>query len=208
MVEIASGAPVAEVSVHDRTIPGPAGNIPIRLYHPPRTSGRSDAIVWFHQGGGVIGGLETDHTLCTMLSDACQAVVISVDYRSPRSIRSRPMSSIRSPRTSGSSTMPTASGSTRSCRRRGTSQGGKISAVVCQERRREGLAAPVAQILLYPGLDATWQGGSRDTMAEAWPLGELTLQFFALMGGITDDNADDRRASPGSSRTSPGSHRR
>ena len=70
MAEIASGAPVAEVSVHDRTIPGPAGNIPIRLYHPPRTSGRSDAIVWFHQGGGVIGGLETDHTLCTMLSDA------------------------------------------------------------------------------------------------------------------------------------------
>ena len=34
-------------------------------------------------------------------------------------------------------------------------------------------------------------------MAEAWPLGGLTLLFFALMGGITDDNADDRRASPG-----------
>ncbi|MDG2026674.1 MAG: alpha/beta hydrolase fold domain-containing protein [Acidimicrobiales bacterium] len=63
------------------TIPGPARDIPVRLYHPPRTSGRSAAIVWFHQGGGVIGGLDTDHTLCTMLSDACQAVVISVDYR-------------------------------------------------------------------------------------------------------------------------------
>ena len=57
MVAIGSGDPVAEVSVHDRTIPGPARDIPVRLYHPPRTSGRSDAIVWFHQGGGVIGGL-------------------------------------------------------------------------------------------------------------------------------------------------------
>ena len=38
-------------------------------------------------------------------------------------------------------------------------------------------------------------------------VGGLTSQFFALMGGITDDNADDRRASPDSSRTSPGSLR-
>lgn len=198
MAEIASGAPVAEVSVHDRTIPGPAGNIPIRLYHPPRTSGRSDAIVWFHQGGGVIGGLETDHTLCTMLSDACQAVVISVDYRlaPEHPFPADVVDSLAAyqwviDHADGLGVDPARVAVA------GTSQGGKISAVVCQERRREGLAAPVAQILLYPGLDATWQGGSRDTMAEAWPLGGLTLQFFALMGGITDDNADDRRASPG-----------
>ena len=39
MVEIVK-APVAEVSVHDRMI-GPSGQHPLRLYHPPRTSGRS-----------------------------------------------------------------------------------------------------------------------------------------------------------------------
>ncbi|MDG1877225.1 MAG: alpha/beta hydrolase [Acidimicrobiales bacterium] len=198
MVAIGSGDPVAEVSVHDRTIPGPARDIPVRLYHPPRTSGRSAAIVWYHQGGGVIGGLDTDHTLCTMLSDACQAVVISVDYRlaPEHPFPADVVDSLAAyqwviDHADGLGIDPARVAVA------GTSQGGKLSAVVCQERRREGLAAPVAQILLYPGLDATWQGGSRDTMAEAWPLSEATLQFFALMGGITDNNADDRRASPG-----------
>ncbi|MEO0494466.1 MAG: alpha/beta hydrolase [Actinomycetota bacterium] len=198
MVAMGSGDPVAEVSVHDRTIPGPAGEIPVRLYHPPRTSGRSDAIVWYHQGGGVIGGLDTDHTLCTLLSDACQAVVISVDYRlaPEHPFPADVVDSLAAyqwviDHADGLGVDPARVAVA------GTSQGGKISAVVCQERRREGLAAPVAQILLYPGLDATWEGGSRDTMAEAWPLGAATLQFFALMGGITEANADDRRASPG-----------
>ena len=133
-----------------------------------------------------------------MLSDACQAVVISVDYRlAPEHpfpadvVDSLAVYQWVIDHADGLGIDPARVAVA------GTSQGGKIAAVVCQERRREGLAAPVAQILLYPGLDATWQGGSRDTMAEAWPLGGLTLQFFALMGGITDDNADDRRASPG-----------
>lgn len=198
MVDIGSAEPVAAVSVHDRTIPGPAGDLPVRLYHPAKTSGRADAIVWFHQGGGVIGDLDTDHTLCTMLAESCQAVVVSVDYRlAPE--HPFPADVVDSmaayqwviDHADGLGVDPArvAVG--------GTSQGGKISAVVCQQRRRDGLAAPLAQLLLYPGLDATWEGGSRESMAEAWPLGETTLQFFALMGGIDERAAIDRRASPG-----------
>src|SRR3546814_4957277 len=49
--------------VEDRTIPGPAGDIPIRLYdsHPGRQTG--PAMVFFHGGGWVIGDLRSEeHT--------------------------------------------------------------------------------------------------------------------------------------------------
>ena len=198
MVDIGSADPVAAVSVHDRTIPGPAGDLAVRLYHPTKTTGRADAIVWYHQGGGVIGDLDTDHTLCSMLAESCQAVVISVDYRlgPEHPFPADVVDSLAAyqwvvDHADGLGVDPArvAVG--------GTSQGGKISAAVSQQRRRDGLAAPLAQLLLYPGLDATWEGGSRDTMAEAWPLSEATLQFFAMAGGVDEQAAIDRRASPG-----------
>ena len=198
MVDIGSADPVAAVSVHDRTIPGPAGDLAVRLYHPTKTTGRADAIVWYHQGGGVIGDLDTDHTLCSMLAESCQAVVISVDYRlgPEHPFPADVVDSLAAyqwvvDHADGLGVDPArvAVG--------GTSQGGKISAAVAQQRRRDGLAAPLAQLLLYPGLDATWEGGSRDTMAEAWPLSEATLQFFAMAGGVDEQAAIDRRASPG-----------
>lgn len=198
LAAVGSGAPVAAVSVHDRTIPGPASELPVRLYHPTRTEGRADAIVWYHQGGGVIGSLATDHTLCTMLSEACQAVVISVDYRlAPE--HPFPADVVDAfaayqwvvDNADGLGIDPTrvAVG--------GTSQGGKISAVLGQERRREGLAPPVVQIMLYPGTDATATGGSRQSMVDAWPLSGATLDFFGAAGGIDPDKAVDLRASPG-----------
>ena len=195
---VASGEPIEAVSVHDRTIPGPASDLPVRLYHPTRTVGRADAIVWFHQGGGVVGGLDTDHTLCSMLSEACQAVVISVDYRlAPE--HPFPADVVDSAaayqwvvdNADGLGVDPTrvAVG--------GTSQGGKISAVIGQERRRDGLAPPFAQILVYPLLDASWEGGSFDSMADAWPLSASTLGLFNAAGGIDAEKATDLRASPG-----------
>ena len=198
MVAIGSADPIATVSVHDRTIPGPAGDLAVRLYHPPKTTGRADAIVWYHQGGGVIGDLDTDHTLCTMLAETCQAVVISVDYRlgPEHPFPADVVDSLAAyqwvvDHADGLGVDPArvAVG--------GTSQGGKISAAVSQQRRRDGLAVPLAQLLLYPGLDATWQGGSLDTMAQAWPLSAATLHFFAAAAGIDDHAAIDRRASPG-----------
>ncbi len=198
MVDIGTADPVAAVSVHDRTIPGPAGDLPVRLYHPTSTTGRADAIVWYHQGGGVIGDLDTDHTLCSMLAESCQAVVISVEYRlgPEHPFPADVVDSLAAyqwvlDHADGLGVDPTrvAVG--------GTSQGGKLSAVVCQQRRRDGLALPLAQLLLYPGLDATWEGGSLESMAEAWPLSAATLQFFAMAAGVDERTAIDRRASPG-----------
>ncbi len=79
MVE-ASGPeePVAEVQ--NRSIPGPAGPIPVRVYRPVKKE-TLPALVFFHGGGYVICNLDTHDRVCRGLANASGCAVISVDYR-------------------------------------------------------------------------------------------------------------------------------
>jgi acetyl esterase len=70
--------------VEERTIPGPGGPIPLRLYWPdgPRgTGGALPAIAYYHGGGHVIGSLDTHDLIARNLCHGAEAVVVSVDYR-------------------------------------------------------------------------------------------------------------------------------
>jgi acetyl esterase len=74
-------ATLAQVrAVEDRTVPGPGGDIPIRIYRP-EANGAVPTVVFFHGGGFVIGSIEThdDHT--RLICRDVEAVVVSVDYR-------------------------------------------------------------------------------------------------------------------------------
>src|SRR5580698_10346876 len=70
------------VRIQDQHIPGPAGPIPIRIYAPLEvTIGPAPALVFFHGGGWVAGGLETHDGLCRRLCEASACQIIAVDYR-------------------------------------------------------------------------------------------------------------------------------
>ncbi|MBI5289380.1 MAG: alpha/beta hydrolase [Chloroflexi bacterium] len=66
--------------IEDRAIPGPAGEIPVRVY-APKSSAPLPALVYYHGGGWVIGDLDTHDGLCRKLSNRARCVVVSVDYR-------------------------------------------------------------------------------------------------------------------------------
>lgn len=72
------GPEVAQVE--GRTIPGPAGEIPVRLY-TPAGAGPFPILVWFHGGGWVIGDLEWADPMARHLTVGAGCVVVSVDYR-------------------------------------------------------------------------------------------------------------------------------
>lgn len=76
--------PVPVGSVEDRTIPGPAGEIPVRIYQPldaePGPQGLP-VLVYFHGGGFVLCDLDSHDSCCRRLANGVGAVVISVDYR-------------------------------------------------------------------------------------------------------------------------------
>ncbi|QDI90893.1 alpha/beta hydrolase [Salicibibacter halophilus] len=67
-------------NVEDRTIPGPNGDIPIRIYNPFH-DGSHPAFIFYHGGGWVVGSIETHDPLCRSLANLAQCIVISVDYR-------------------------------------------------------------------------------------------------------------------------------
>ena len=73
------GEPEDVAEVRDILVPGPAGALPVRLYHP--SPGKSPPlVVYFHGGGWVIGDIEIVDP-CRALANASQCVVASVNYR-------------------------------------------------------------------------------------------------------------------------------
>lgn len=65
----------------DRVIPGPNGEIPVRIYTPKAQSEKYKCIVAYHGGGWTIGSLESHDGAFRLLANKTGAKVISVDYR-------------------------------------------------------------------------------------------------------------------------------
>ena len=66
--------------VEDRNIPGPAGDIGVRVYHP-EGPGPFGVLVWLHGGGWVLGDLDSTDCSCRHMTNRAGCVVVSVDYR-------------------------------------------------------------------------------------------------------------------------------
>jgi acetyl esterase/lipase len=77
---VSAGDPVPVGRVEDRMIPGPNGEIPIRIYTPDG-NGPFGALVYFHGGGWVVGNIEMTDQPCRMITKAAGCVTVSVDYR-------------------------------------------------------------------------------------------------------------------------------
>lgn len=75
-----SGEKISSVKTKDQTIPGPHGEIPIRIFSPPG-EGPFPVIVYFHGGGWVICNVESHDPPCRQLCKYSDCIVISVDYR-------------------------------------------------------------------------------------------------------------------------------
>ena len=79
--QLASSAPKAEVGkIEDIKIPGSETEIKARVYYP-KSEGPYGALVYFHGGGFVIGDIESYDPLCRAITNSCNCVVVSVDYR-------------------------------------------------------------------------------------------------------------------------------
>ena len=80
LVKLPSGPAPEMFKVEERPIPGPAGDITIRVYIPSE-GGHFPLLVWYHGGGWVIGDLDMTDGSCRRLAVGAQCVVASVDYR-------------------------------------------------------------------------------------------------------------------------------
>lgn len=78
--------PLLEVaSTKDIAIPrrGGDGTIPARVFTPTgdAPAGGWPCMMWYHGGGWVLGGIDTENSFCTHICEWSRCVVVSVDYR-------------------------------------------------------------------------------------------------------------------------------
>lgn len=72
--------PLPVARVEERTFPGSAGPIRLRLYWPQK-AGPLPGIAFYHGGGFVIGSLDTHDVVARNLCAGAEALVAAVDYR-------------------------------------------------------------------------------------------------------------------------------
>lgn len=74
--------PLGELGeIRDLSLPGPAGDIPARLFDARASREPGPALVYYHGGGFVIGGLDSHASFCAEIARGIDLPVIAIDYR-------------------------------------------------------------------------------------------------------------------------------
>jgi acetyl esterase len=141
--------PVAQVV--NRTIPGPDGEIPIRVYRPEGEK-PFPTVVYFHGGGFVSGSLDSHDAVCRYLARESDCVVVSVGYRLapehpfPAAVEDAIAT------TEWVAEHTEALGGTGELAVVGDSAGGNLAAVAALAARDRGGPDIDYQVLIYPGV--------------------------------------------------------
>lgn len=189
----------AGVTVKDLTVPGSGGApLPARLYTPAGATGNEPLIVYFHQGGCVLGGVWTCDVWCSILSDEAKAVVLNVDYRhAPEAKFPASVDDVLAAYDWARAHAASLGADGKRIAVGGDSAGGYLSAVICQAAKKAGKPQPTLQLLIYPCTDWTSEGGTMVSMADAYPLTRDMMEWFAGHYLNSDAERTDWRVSPG-----------
>ena len=191
-------ADVTDVTGIDGAMPGPAGDLPYRLYAP--ADGATEYLpgfVYFHGGGMVGGSIETHDLVAAALAQTTGCRLVSVDYR-------------LAPEHKFPAAIEDAVAATRWVSEQasslgidparlvvgGDSAGATLAAVVCQESMRNAGPAISAQCLICPVLDFEDTSPSREAFAENHLLEMATLEADLALYLPAGVERGDPRISP------------
>jgi acetyl esterase len=175
-IPVENPTPVA--SVEDRAIPGPGGEIPLRIYRP-EGSGPHPLVLWFHGGGWVIGDLDSHDEVSRQLCAGIGAVVVAVDYRLAPEAKfpAAPEDCYAATAWAAAHAAELGADGQRLCVA-GDSAGGNLAAVVCMMARERGGPAIRHQLLIYPVTDFNFDTASYRDNAEGYFLTRDMMRWF------------------------------
>jgi acetyl esterase len=196
MLAALAGEPDPVAKIEDRSIPGPAGEIPVRIYTPdaPSDGGPLPVVLFFHGGGFVIGNLDTHDSACRELANGTPAIVVSVDYRlAPEHPYPAAPDDCFAAVKWAQAHAGELGGDPARLAVAGDSAGGNLAAVISLMARDAGGPPLRAQILVYPATDLTMSHPSIDENGEGYLLTKETMHWF--MGHYQPD-VSHTKASP------------
>lgn len=190
------GEPEPVGNISNRSIPGPFGDIPIRVY-TPEGLGPFPALVYFHGGGWVVGDLAMVDAMCTMLTNRVGAVVVSVDHRlAPEHKFPTPLLDCYAATQWVSENAAELGVDPRRIAVGGDSSGGNLAAVVSLMARDRGTPDLAFQLLFYPVTNMDFETQSyRDNGADYY-LTTDSMRWFWGHYLESKDMGRDVRASP------------
>jgi acetyl esterase len=169
---------IAVGAVLDRTIPGPAGPIAVRIY-TPAGNGPFPVLLNFHGGGWVIGDLETADGVCRELCNRVGCVVVSVDYRlAPEHRFPAAVEDCLAATRWAAEHAKELNGDKTRIAVTGESAGANLAAVVCHLARDGGGPALAFQLLAYPVTDANLDTGSYRANGDGYLLTKEGMEWF------------------------------
>lgn len=142
------------VTISEQHVPGPEGQVRLRIYRPATASGPTPVLFWVHGGGLILGAPQQDDRTNVAFVDELGIAVVAVAYRlAPENEAPAAIDDVYAgylgmlARTMewGIDPERIAIG--------GASAGGGLAAALAQRIRDTGVPAPVFQLLLYPMLD-------------------------------------------------------
>lgn len=191
------------------TIPGPAGEIPIRIYWPEvdaeAEAGGEDRglgiLLLYHGGGFVLGDLDTHENMARYYCNHAQLIVINVDYRlSPEHKFPLGVEDCYTVLCWLAANAQDLGADANRIAVTGDSAGGNLSAVVCQLASSRGGPKVAYQVLAYPvaSMDMNASYESRDNFGQGeYLLSMMDMSWFSdLYFTKPKEEIEDLRASP------------
>lgn len=139
--------------IEDRTIPGPDGEIPVRIY-TPHANGPYSLLVYFHGGGFIAGTIESHDPIVREIAVASGHKVISVGYRlAPEHPFPAGVMDCYHATKWVAEHMEELNGDGKNLAVAGDSAGGNLAAAVSLLARERKEFTITKQVLFYPSLD-------------------------------------------------------
>lgn len=183
--------PVGTVS--NRTIPGPGGALPVRVYTPVG-AGVFPVIVYFHGGGFVIATNDTYDGSARALSNATKAVLVSVEYRkAPEHKFPAAHDDAMAAYKWVVANAAALHGDPARIALAGESAGGNLAVSTAVAIKASGAHAPVGILAVYPVAGSDTMTASYQQNAMAKPLNRPMMNWFFAKYTRTPADAKDPR---------------
>ena len=165
-------------NISDKLLPGPGGNLPVRIYEPKEFTSQA-ALIYYHGGGFVLGNIDGHDTVCQTLAAESGYLVISVEYRLapetkyPGAVEDSFFAyqwALDHAAELGLAPDRIAVG--------GDSAGGNLAITTVLKAQEAKIQQPSYQLLYYPVTDAACDTGSYTEFAEGYFLTKEAMEWF------------------------------